>query len=413
LRQQGQHLLRRRGDDPGRLHDQPGADVDQAGADHQAADAGDAAEHQVADLRQLADFAPAALVVGQVARFQLQLRGDLAELLALDEVVTALEGGQQLLGQGAAGVGEADVAADLEVGDAEAVAALLQGEGAVVDLLADLEGVPGLLRLLEGGDGVLEVGRVAAQLGGVLAVVVVPGEGTAEVVEPAAQVGVVAVGEGLFVGDGGGAEVAVLAGGVAATASACRFSRASWSATSLPPYSWRPVVARPAAASALPSLRTVWMSATVRSAAACCSASLLAFSISILTCSVSWAARAASRTVRASAYLWSARRLRASSKAPSYFSCGPGSGGATGVTGGVASGVGGGSAGGAGPAGGVAWATCVPGATAGRAPSGLGELTTVTLTAWGSTLVQPAGNSPATRVTTRPRGHRRRMKASP
>jgi hypothetical protein len=121
--------------------------------------------------------------------------------------------GEQVLGDAAAGAGGADVAAHLEVGDADAVAAALGEEGDLVDLEPDLRGVPGLAGRLEAGQGGLGLGGVAAVLGGLLAVIVVGAELVAEALELLGEGGVVAEEQGLFEGDDGGAEVLGLEGG--------------------------------------------------------------------------------------------------------------------------------------------------------------------------------------------------------
>src|SRR5262249_53008254 len=149
--------------DAARLDDQPRADVHQPGVDGDAAQARDAAEDQVAQLSQPAQLAAGGAVPLDDA-LQLQLGDDAGELGGLDEVEARPEAGQDLLGDGAAGLRQADVAAHLEVGHAQALAAQLEGQGVVGNLLPDGEGVPGLAGVLQGGEGVLEVGGVAAQL---------------------------------------------------------------------------------------------------------------------------------------------------------------------------------------------------------------------------------------------------------
>src|SRR5438132_103437 len=89
------------------------------------------------------------------------------------------------------GINSSGVAARLELGDADAVAALLQGERVLVDLLAHLQRVPSLGRVLQGGEGVFEVIGIAAQLGGFLAQLVVAIQRGADFVELFAQAGIV------------------------------------------------------------------------------------------------------------------------------------------------------------------------------------------------------------------------------
>ena len=151
---------------------------------------------------------------------QLQLGRELVDLSALDEIEARLQVRQQLLGDGLARVGQADVAARLERGDADAVAALLQGERILVDLLTHLQRVPSFRRILQGGDGVFEVVRITAQLGGFLAQLVVAIKRRADFVELLAQAGVVARRQRLLKRQSRGAEILLAQGRFALAAEA-------------------------------------------------------------------------------------------------------------------------------------------------------------------------------------------------
>src|SRR5262249_18815457 len=129
---------------------------------------------------------------------------------SLDEVKTRFEAGQQPLGNDLAGISESDIAAYLEVGDAEAIAANLQGKGAVSDVLAYGRRIPDLLRLVQGGEGVLQGGGIRAPLAGASASIGVAlqrGRGLAQLL---AQVGRLAEQQRLHVSEGDGPEVVVL-----------------------------------------------------------------------------------------------------------------------------------------------------------------------------------------------------------
>ena len=77
-----------------------------------------------------------------------------------DQIELRLKQRQQRVGQHGAGVGHADVVADDEIGDADGVAPLLHGEGAIVDLLANLRRIPRGLGVLQGSQGVVLPKRI-------------------------------------------------------------------------------------------------------------------------------------------------------------------------------------------------------------------------------------------------------------
>src|SRR5207244_5359359 len=131
---------------------------------------------------------------------QAQFVEHLADLAALDRVEARFERRQEFLGNGAAGEGNANVAANLEIGHADRLAPFLQGQRVQIDLLANLHRVPGPGRFLQSGDRVFEVGRIAAQLGRALAILVVAIERTLDVVKLPAQTRVVAVLQRLLAG---------------------------------------------------------------------------------------------------------------------------------------------------------------------------------------------------------------------
>ena len=61
-------------------------------------------------------------------------------------------------------MGEPDVVADFKVDDADRVAALLQGERAIFDLLPNLQRVPCAFRILQRGQRIVEPLRISTQL---------------------------------------------------------------------------------------------------------------------------------------------------------------------------------------------------------------------------------------------------------
>src|SRR5260370_24247299 len=84
-----------------------------------------------------------------------------------------LESREELLGNRSGGVRNAHLTPDLEIGDAERAATLLQRQRVEVDLLTNFRRVPGLGRFAQGGDGILKIRRVTAKLGGALAILVI------------------------------------------------------------------------------------------------------------------------------------------------------------------------------------------------------------------------------------------------
>jgi hypothetical protein len=158
----------------------------------------------------------------------------------LGQVEARFEVRQQLLGDGLAGVGHTDFAAHLEIRHTDPVAALLQRQRALIDFLPDLQGVPGFRSILQGGQRVFEVVRIAAQLGGLAAKLVIAIEVRPNIIELLPQLAVVARSQGLLERQGGGTEVLfsfTMRSAMSPSPNSLRAACASWAASEAFPWS--------------------------------------------------------------------------------------------------------------------------------------------------------------------------------